>query len=269
VRPRSALGACCGAWVVRGRAASLLLVLPLAVLACGRTIRERMSVPVIAPSAQRAWLNEVPYDQPYAFVSVSSIFHGVEDADTSELDREGLARIRATLDVPLASLGWREVEPSQARFRIALVHVDGPAREWRESPMVLSGTAAGTCWFVMTVGSLHRGFAIERVSDSAVFWRVHRGGAFDAGVAEQYLGAELLKLAMLQHPGPERRAVASPPAGAPLCAWTAAGRSATSAEPPSPPVRQNDPDPTRRPPTAAPPPNAPPTPPPTRKPCCD
>jgi hypothetical protein len=252
--------------VVRVRAASLWLLLPFAVLACGRTIRGRASLPVIAPSAERQWLSEVPYDQPYAFVAVNSIFQGIEDADTSELDREGLERIRATLNVPLASLGWREVEPSQARFRIALVHVDGPAREWRESPLVLSGNAAGTCWFVMTVASLHRGFAIERVSDSALFWRVHRGGALDAAVAEQYLGAELLKLAMLQQPGPERRAVATPPAGAVLCGSGANGRSAPTAQSPTPPTRVNDPDPTRRPPSAAPIPNVPP--PTTRKPCC-
>jgi hypothetical protein len=193
-------------------------LLPCVVVACGSAGRVApRAAPVISAAPQRPVLNEVPYDQPFAFVASSALFNGLSPQEPTSFDLAGVQRIRQTIAIPLASLGWYEVEPERARFRIALLHADGPSRAWRQRTDRYARSTGELCWERVWMGALHRGFVIERVSDGAIFSRLHRGGALDAGTADAFLGEELVKLILMRNPGPDAAFTDRPPAGARVC----------------------------------------------------
>lgn len=219
------------------RASEAILAFPalLALLACGgASSGSTRTLPVIESVAPRPVLAEMPYDQPFTFVPASVLFTGVTTRDSSSFQREGARRIRETIAIPLATLGWYETDSARARFRVAVLHADGPSMHWREVRQ--PGSRLGACWLVASTGRLHRGFAIERVSDGAVFSRIHRGGALDAATADAFLSAELLKLLLLQQPARADALIAQPPAGARRCPSEGAERDRPSSLRPPPVV---------------------------------
>jgi len=207
----------------------------LTLSACGGATRPASrSVPAIAVVAERPALREVPYDQPFAFVDAAVLFAGIAARDSSALHLEGARQVRETVAIPLTTLGWYEVDTARARYRVAVLFVDGPSRQWQQRFDGQWTRLGGSCWTLMTVGALHRGFAIERVSDGAIFSRVHRGGVFDAATADDYLGKELMKLVLMQQPDPDVEVRTRPPANARYCgdAPTTRDQTPTSRPPP-------------------------------------
>jgi hypothetical protein len=231
-------------------------------LAACRAVKETR--PAARPAvgvAGRAPLDILPADQYFTYVSAPTLFSGVVGPDTLNMEPRRIAGFRRSVQIPLASMGWNESVPELATFRIAVIEVDRVYRGWRRF---------GGCYSQTFSNALLRGFAIERVSDGAVFWRLYPGGQLDQSLIEKRASEDITRFVLgLVTPFPVSEvpprhlfcagsgmATASVPTSTPASTPASTSRPTTAPASPPPP-KQAAPDAPR------------PTPPPVRRPDTD
>jgi len=203
-------------------------------------------------------LREIPYGQPFAYVSPYQHWTRMIARDSFVEDARLRQSLRDRIDIPLHALNWRERSVDSATFRVSLLQADREQTMWTER-LATSTTTLRSCWSRNTVLQIYRGIAIERVSDGAIFWRVYAGGLLDQAAIENRLADDLAKFLLGVAPSfPVEQPAPSPPARAQMCAWQDPARLSTPTtereRPRSMPPENTKPAPT------------PPTPPPVRRP---